>query len=330
MNHIERFRAVMHFQPADRLPCIEFAVWWDKTVERWHSEGLPQALSEENAIRAFFGLDGYRQLWISPFTSGAPQAKRFGGPLIRSVREYDAFKEHLYPDPPFDVEKVRSWKKYHEKGETVFWITLEGYFWFPRSLLGIEGHLLAFHENPELLHRINSDLVRFHLRAIDLISRVCPPDFMTFAEDMSYNKGPMIGKKAFDTFLLPYYRRSVPNLKELGILPLVDSDGDITMLIPWLEEAGIEGLLPLERMAGVDIVLLRKKYPGLKMIGGFDKTAMHSETSMRREFERILPVMRSGGYIPSVDHQTPPSVSLGMYRLYVDLLREYCAKAAAP
>ncbi len=52
------------------------------------------------------------------------------------------------------------------------------------------------------------------------------------------------------------------------------------------------------------------------------------ENEMRAEFERLLPVMKSGGFIPSVDHQTPPGVSLSNYRIYLKLLKEYCRKAA--
>jgi len=37
--------------------------------------------------------------------------------------------------------------------------------------------------------------------------------------------------------------------------------------------------------------------------------------------------MREGGFIPSVDHQTPPGVSLAEYRIYLALLREYGARA---
>jgi hypothetical protein len=44
---------------------------------------------------------------------------------------------------------------------------------------------------------------------------------------------------------------------------------------------------------------------------------------MRAEFERLKPLMKTGGFIPSVDHQTPPAVSLEEYRLYLRLLREY-------
>jgi hypothetical protein len=35
MNHVERFRAVMNFQPVDRLPRWEWAMWWDETIHRW-------------------------------------------------------------------------------------------------------------------------------------------------------------------------------------------------------------------------------------------------------------------------------------------------------
>jgi hypothetical protein len=31
MNHVERFRAVMNFQPVDRLPRWEWAMWWDES-----------------------------------------------------------------------------------------------------------------------------------------------------------------------------------------------------------------------------------------------------------------------------------------------------------
>ena len=51
------------------------------------------------------------------------------------------------------------------------------------------------------------------------------------------------------------------------------------------------------------------------------------EDAMRAEFERLLPVIKTGGYIPSVDHQTPPEVSFDNFKTYVRLFKEYCEKA---
>jgi hypothetical protein len=33
--------------------------------------------------------------------------------------------------------------------------------------------------------------------------------------------------------------------------------------------------------------------------------------------------MKSGGFIPSVDHQTPPGVSLEQYYVFLKLFKEY-------
>ena len=107
---------------------------------------------------------------------------------------------------------------------------------------------------------------------------------------------------------------------------LVDTDGDVTRLVPWLLREGIHGVLPLERQAGVDGMALREQFPQLCMVGHFDKMTMNKgEAAMRREFERLRPLMASGGFIPSVDHQTPPGVSIDQYRIFRRLLDEYTA-----
>lgn len=176
---------------------------------------------------------------------------------------------------------------------------------------------------------MNQDLANFNIRVVEALFPVLVPDMVGFAEDMSYNHGPMLSREAFDTFLLPYYHQVIPHIKAYGTKVLIDSDGDITNMIPWMLDAGIEGVYPLERQAGVDIVRIRRDYPGFLMMGGYDKMVMfESEAAMRAEFERLLPVMRAGGYIPSVDHQTPPEVSLANYRIYVKLFEDYCRRAA--
>jgi hypothetical protein len=122
----------------------------------------------------------------------------------------------------------------------------------------------------------------------------------------------------------------IPELTRRGIIPIIDSDGDIEPLIPWFKNAGLQGILPLERMAGVDVSRIRSQHPDWRMIGGFDKTVMHKgEAALRAEFERIKPAVLGGYYIPSCDHQTPPAVSVDDYRLYVRLLREFSDEVAA-
>lgn len=328
MDNRQRFRRVMSSQAVDRLPLIEWASWWDLTIKNWHQQGLPEELTDSAAIREFLGLDHYRQFWIRPDLSKTPKPAFHGAPRIRGAKQYGELRQAIFPKLAFDPEAIGRWAEPHSRGELVVWITLDGFFWVPRALLGIEPHLYAFYDQPELIHQINEDLLEFNLRQLEHIGAILRPDFMTVAEDMSYNRGPMISRELFDEFLAPYYRRLIPYVKQLGIITFIDSDGDITEMVPWFESVGVDGFLPLERRAGVDINLLRRKHPRLRMIGGVDKTVLHlGEQAIRQELERLFPVMCSGRYIPSVDHQTPPNVTLRDYQLYLQVLREYCAEA---
>lgn len=329
MTNRDRVKAVLNRQRPDRLPMVEWATWWDLTVKRWQKEGV-RASGEPDALQNWFGLDPLRQIWISPKSAGCPREASHGAGLLCDAAGYDALKPLLYPQENIlrTAATAREWQAGHERGDYAQWLTLEGFFWFPRALLGIENHLYSFYDEPELLHRINRDLADYHLRCLEALLPVMQPEYMTFAEDMSYNHGPMISRELFDEFMLPYYRQVIPALKSAGVKVFIDTDGNVEPLIPWFEEAGIEGVLPLERQAGVDVNRIRREHPNWLMIGGYDKTIMHlGEAAMRQEFERILPAMKSGGYIPSTDHQTPPDVSSEQYAIYVRLLREYAEKA---
>lgn len=319
----ERCLAVLNFQPFDRLPIIEWAGWWQATMDRWHQDGgLPATMTDCNEIRRHFGLEIYQQDW---FGTGSNERE-----IIGSMDDYEREQrlDHLFPAPNVNHAQWRQWAEQQKRGEIAIWFTLDGFFWCPRKFLGIEPHLYAFYDQPELMHRINSDLAEWQLKIIDEVASICRPDFMTFAEDLSYNHGAMLSRELFDEFLAPYYRKVIPRLKEYGIISFIDSDGDVTEPAAWFEDAGLEGIMPLERQAGVDIARLRREHPRLRFIGHFDKLTMNKgEAAMRAEFERLLPTAAKGGFIIGCDHQTPPAVSYEDYKLYIRLFREYAERA---
>jgi hypothetical protein len=328
MNHVERFQALMSFRPVDRLPCIEWASWWDQTIARWHAEGLPRRLTERYDIVAYLGLDPYYQRRLTPRGEAFPALPHGQGPVANEA-DYEALRPALFPPQERALADLAAWGARQARGEAVVWITLDGFFWYPRTLFGIHRHLLAFYDQPALLERMNRELADYYLVLIEQVARVCRPAFMTFAEDMSYNKGPMLSQALFDAFIAPHYRRVVPALQAMGTRIIVDTDGDPSAMIGWLQGVGVEGVLPLERQAGVDAARLRADHPDLLMIGHYDKMVMdRGVEALRGEFERLRPVVRTGGYLPGVDHQTPPGVSLAQYREYLQVQREFAASAA--
>jgi hypothetical protein len=55
----------MNFQPVERLPVWEWAMWRDMSIARWHNESLPSELKHSHVfeIAQYCGLDPYQQFW---------------------------------------------------------------------------------------------------------------------------------------------------------------------------------------------------------------------------------------------------------------------------
>lgn len=330
MTNRERFHATLEANPAiDRSPVIEWATWWRDTVHLWEDEGLPKDL-DNLELSEEFGLDPNIQFWMHHYAENRPNPKEHGAPLIVDRKSYLELKPYLFPKNAIERIKPRIQQvmPLYQNGSGIFWYTLDGFFWFHRVLFGIENHLYAFYDFPTLYHEISEDLLTFHLRILEEFGQYIHADFMTLAEDMSYNLGTMISEDMFDEFMKPYYEQLIPAIKKQGTKVIVDSDGDISDAVSWFAGAGVDGILPLERQAGVDIAKLQQEFPEFCWIGGFDKMCLlEGKEAIDVEIQRILPLLRKGRYLPGVDHQTPPGVALDDYRYYVQQMKRIAPQA---
>lgn len=328
MTAKERFSAFINRKPMDRLPVIEWAPWWTETVDAWHASGVPDIVGDD--LQAYFGLDRIRNYGMSALRPGAPRPASFNAGVLAPEAAYEDLLPFLYPDPEeqFPAALADELRTLQAKGDSYFRFDVNGFFWFPRSILGVERHFLSFYDEDAFLQRLCSDYLKWLHRVFEVVGNRFTFDFMTFGEDMSYNKGPMISEETFNSFLYPFYADIIPQIHECGMPVVIDSDGDITQAVDWYARAGVNGMLPLERQAGVDVSLYLQKQPDMFFIGHFDKMCMKfGPAAMEAEFGRLLPSMRTGRLIPSVDHQTPPDVTPENYRAYTALLRKYAALA---
>jgi uroporphyrinogen decarboxylase len=133
----------------------------------------------------------------------------------------------------------------------------------------------------------------------------------------------------FREFMLPAYRRMTGFYRDHGIRTiLVDSDGDVTGLIPLLIEGGVTGLHPFEVTGECDIVDVRRAFPRFQILGGIDKKKVAAgKAAIDEELERKVPfVFKGGGFVPFIDHSVPPDISWENFRYY----RRRLAELAVP
>ncbi len=109
---------------------------------------------------------------------------------------------------------------------------LIGDYMFLRSLMGPEGILYAFYDQPDLTH----DCMRTWLHLADGVTarhqQYVTLDEVYLAEDICYNHGPLISPDAIKEFLFPYYQQLIGNVRSRQLDPnrrlyiQVDTDGN--------------------------------------------------------------------------------------------------------
>lgn len=232
---------------------------------------------------------------------------------------------------PRDAERYpRNWdslvKKYANRDYPLC-VNIRGPFWWTRDMVGLKGIALGIHRYPELIKEIMDFCAEFQTGVLHRALDDLDIDFVIISEDMAYKNGPMIGPGTVKEFMSTAYHEIAKFFREHGVkILIVDSDGNVELLIPIWLNLGLNGVMPCEVAAGMDVVKLGEKYPDLIMIGGIDKRELAKDKeSVKKEVEyRVPPLVKRGGYFPGVDHAVPADVPLENYKYFVSLLKNHC------
>lgn len=220
----------------------------------------------------------------------------------RFIFNYDLRTDNSYGD--FSNRMKEKKQPFHLFGGPV------GFYGSIRSLVGEMNLLYMYYDNPKLIKNILSFLTDFWINIAEEILSRYEIKVAAFWEDMSGKNGPLISPRLFKEFMTPFYRRLTGFLKTKGVEHfIVDTDGNVEELIPLFMEAGITGMYPFERQAGNELLEIRKKYPKLQMMGGFNKNLLAKNLNeIDQELKIIEKMLKLGGYIPTCDHLVPPDV----------------------
>lgn len=211
-----------------------------------------------------------------------------------------------------------------------------GGYMYLRSLMGPEGLLYMFYDDPELVHACMKAWFELSDRVTAWYQQFADIDELQFDEDICYKSGSLISPDMIREFLFPYYQQLITNVARRNrqktpyhepgkVLSQLATDGNFYGVIDLYREIGFSFFAPVEAAAGMDVVELRKRYPEIQISGGFDKRVLASgKDAIDREIERIMPFMKhAGGYYPTCDHGVPEEVPFEDYLYYRERMAEY-------
>jgi len=230
-----------------------------------------------------------------------------------------------------EIEKEMTEIKTH--ADQGMWVQqgVVGGFMYLRSLAGPEEILYMFYDEPDLIHDMMKSWFELADAVIARHQQHITLDELFLAEDICYNRGPLISPTMMREFLFPYYQQLITNIKNRQLdksrhmVLQIDTDGDCRPVIPVYQELGMDYMSPFEVASGCDVVEIRKQYPQLLMSGGIDKRILaKSKDAIDHEIDRIMPFMKDhGGYIPTCDHGVPEEVSFENYMHYRKRMLEF-------
>lgn len=240
---------------------------------------------------------------------------------LEMMKRYDA-NDPLRMPPEADRNKIAEQLKHRT------WncgLNISGPYWQLREWCGFEGLCMMFYDNPALVEEMIDFWKLFIGDLLKNILQYYTPDEIHLSEDMAYKGHSMLSPEMTRQFLQPCWNYWGEIIRNAGIpIYSMDSDGCIDELIPIWIESGINVCDPIEVAAGNDIVEFRKRFGrNIAYRGGVDKREMaRGGARLEAEIERIMPVIKDGGYIPGCDHGVPSDVSWPNFVHCVKLLAQ--------
>ena len=362
MNARERFAAIMHGRPFDRLPLWPGEGITETALRTWICRGelpigiavgdvvafdpLTQLRLDGDPLPAFVGrtidedaewrttIDRYGfTVRTSKTQSVGPTHYYYLAGPIAGREDWQRMKARFAPSDPRRLPRQWSPEYVEQLNASAAPVSLR-IDWGPGRgikngyMLGMDRFLDVVTSEPALLE----DMFEFWADFVIALARpwveAVRLDFVWLCEDgMAFRNSTMVGPEMYRRIWGPSVRKVTDFFRSAGVdLIGYNTSGNIGPLIGTLMDLGVNLLMPLEVAAGMDARALRREYgPELRLIGNISRQSlMDGPEAVEREFrEKVPALMAAGGYIPAVDDVVMPDMPYASLTRYVELVRGF-------
>jgi len=167
------------------------------------------------------------------------------------------------------------------------------------KMIGLQMFSYLWADDRELILRWMRAIEGSQRRYIEQTAHAETAGLAMIYSDVAFKQHPMFSKRTFNAFGFFDDVASICDAcHRKGLQVIFHSDGDITTIVDDLVAAGIDGLNPLEKAAGVDVYALHKAHPQLILVGGVDVTHLLREGTpeeVGKETRRMINELGSEG-----------------------------------
>ncbi len=328
--------AALNRKEPDRVPIVEWAIS-NKVIK-----ALSPAAKNQNDIEEFLDLDGVstvaRYSTVSTNPDGTyvdewgvlykPTPEEVDHPIRGPIRTMDDLKRYLPPDPdaPQRLGNLPQLVARYKGKRAIFFRHRAAFMWSV-FLTGFENLLTSFILDPKFAHRLMDTVLEVTLRIARNAVRA-GADAIVIADDYAGNDSPFFSPAVFREFVLPRLRRMVATIHDEGAVAIKHSDGNLWPILDAIVDTEIDGLNPMEPIAGMDIGKVKEKYgKRVCLIGNIDCAYILSEAPIAEVEAAVKECIRKaspgGGHIMSSSNAIHSSVKPENYRTMIEATKKF-------
>lgn len=225
-------------------------------------------------------------------------------PIEGPIKTEDDLKSYVPPDPD-DPDVLGSFPELVQrfKGKKAIIWENRDVLSNPRYLRGTENLFLDYLMNPKFAHEITEMTLSYEIVVVRKGIKA-GAEVVMLGDDYAYNEGPFISPSHFREFVLPGLKKIVKEIHEMGAYCIKHTDGNIMQILDIIVESGVDGINPIDPIAGMDIQKVKKMYGSrICVIGNIDCGNLLTNGSpqqvVRAVKECILKASPGGGHILS-------------------------------
>ena len=314
MTSRERFKEILNFGRADRVPFLEEGIR-DEVFNKWN-------ISCQN-LRKQLNIDTHK--FLMPLIDPVPEPRQWP----ESIPELELFRKNLNPDHPsrFGYD-WRNDVKDCEKNDIIRILRVHRGFFLSMGVgdwKRFEYVINLLLEDTKFVQRYMQMYGEFVAQVIQHALHKVDVDAIYFSEPIGGKYAPLISPQMYNEVILKSYKPSLKILKDNKIDNIIFlSYSNIRNLIPMLLNAGFNCLWACETDSPeMDYRSIRKEFGhDLSLIGGIDLDILtRQENEIQHELnERVLPLLADGGYLPLANGRVRENISLEKYLNYRRIL----------
>ncbi len=251
--------------------------------------------------------------WIEkrPFCN-LKEAKEFVKSLIKLIKKSDRMSQwNYFGETGYDKTLLQDFKKIKKfvngtvvfLSESIILTTLYG-------MLGVDNFSYIYLENPDIISECLEELTNHEIERVKLIADPSLSPITLVADDIAFKGGLIFPPDLLKKELFPRLKKIVKTYHDYGLKCIFHSDGNFMQVLDDLVDTGIDGVNPIEPLAGWDLIDVRERYPRLVLMGNIDVSQLLSfgttsevKKAVKKAIDNIYP---TGGLILASSSELGP------------------------